>query len=191
MADAQVEDGPPLPEAPKPAAHDSRRSRALLLALAGAASVLAVSVALILLRSGGGGFPDEIGGYARITTPEARQLERVVATTSIAGVHLRGATYGNGSQTELILIVLSSGVPKDISVDSLLSGFTSSTGGIDATSIVRVERDGAEFACGRAADSPRTSCIFIGDVAGGLSFVSPTDPSRALQLAEDAYQSLT
>jgi len=159
--------------------------------LAGVAVIVAVIVVLAMTGRGGAQFPDQVGGYARLTTPQATQIEDFISNTSVAGMHMRGAVYGSGAGPTFVVVVITDGLPPGSSLDSILGRLPNGGGGLDQAGLVRASRDGVDYACGRTTSGSASGCIFRGDVIGAVSFVSPADPTFALAIAEEAYKSLT
>src|SRR6266516_4378918 len=118
---------PPPPPGSPPSASWSSGTRAPSrriprgpVILAGVAVIVAVIVVLAMTGRGGAQFPDQVGGYARLTTPQATQIEDFISNTSVAGVHMRGAVYGSGAGPTFVVVVITGGLPPGSSLDSIL-----------------------------------------------------------------------
>lgn len=147
-----------------------------------------------LKKSGGGDFPESLGGIPRSHSAQTQQIESELKKINFQGMTIDVAVYGSDIAPSHIAMIFNN-VPASLKgqsltpfLDQVASGFTGTSGGtVDTSQAVSESRDGVEYLCVPISQSGQSGafCVFNGDKLGAVVTLSTTDPHAALNLAHE------
>lgn len=145
--------------------------------------VLMAAAAVVIVTRDTDPLPDSLLGAARMTGPEAQQLEAAIDDEVPSGVAAAGAMYGTGEVAEYILFVYEE--PSEITFDEeweiFSSGFASEAGEYQAGSTVDAQVNGDQARCAVTGAGTASVCVWgLDRHFNALVLVGESDGSVAM-----------
>lgn len=207
---------PPMPAGPDarrpwgtaietPPARQSRSG--LVLAAVLAVVVIGAGLAWVVSRGGGENFPETLAGQPRNRSDMVQQMEDLFSSFEFGDMRIRVAVYGSDTAPASMIMVFD-GLPDAAfagSSEDFFSSFgsqvvSSAQASIDMAGAAKETRDGVDYLCapfqgatstGFGASVAGTMCVFRGDVAGMVMFISGApQPGAAIGITEEAYDTI-